>query len=183
MTAQAEIDPSRVVTSLNDRVRLVWRNSLVEDTWTGESKTYSRPGGSMFEPLADTSSFGGCGAPKPCGQGTREQIEATPRPNTEAEVLALLLGTRVTADPGIYARLGRHKDVPSGFEIVMRSGVVFARWAAWPLVGKGRTLHPDGHIYSPEFFAGVAGANGMKIDMPMSMYYDYRFHAVMKRGP
>jgi cyclopropane fatty-acyl-phospholipid synthase-like methyltransferase len=26
--------------------------------------------------------------------------------------------------------LGRHRDVPSGFEIVMRSGVVFARWAA-----------------------------------------------------
>jgi hypothetical protein len=77
----------------------------VTDTWTGQSKTYSRPGGSMFAPLADTSSFGGCGAPKPCGQGTREQIAASPRPNNEAEALALLLGTRVTADPEIYARI------------------------------------------------------------------------------
>jgi hypothetical protein len=32
--------------------------------------------------------------------------------------------------------LGRHRDVPSGFEIVMRCGVVFARWAAWPLIAK-----------------------------------------------
>jgi cyclopropane-fatty-acyl-phospholipid synthase len=78
--------------------------------------------------------------------------------------------------------LGRHKDVPSGFEIVMRCGVVFARWAAWPLMAKGRTFHPDGHMYAPEFFAGIAKENGMKIDVPMSMYYDYRFHAVMKRA-
>ena len=79
--------------------------------------------------------------------------------------------------------LGRHKEVPSGFEIVMRSGVVFARWAAWPLIAKGRTFHPDGHMYAPEFFAAIAKENGMKIDMPMSMYYDYRFHAVMKPAP
>jgi cyclopropane-fatty-acyl-phospholipid synthase len=79
--------------------------------------------------------------------------------------------------------LGRHKDVPSGFEIVMRCGVVFARWAAWPLLAKARTFHPDGHMYAPEFFAAIAKENGMKIDMPMSMYYDYRFHAVMKPSP
>ena len=79
--------------------------------------------------------------------------------------------------------LGRHRDAPSGFEIVMRSGVVFARWAAWPLIAKGRTFHPDGHMYSPEFFAAIAKENGMKVDMPMSMYYDYRFHAVMKPAP
>jgi len=75
--------------------------------------------------------------------------------------------------------LGRHRDVPSGFEIVMRCGVVFARWAAWPLMAKGRTFHPDGHMYAPELFAAIAKENGMKINMPMSMYYDYRFHAVM----
>jgi 4-amino-4-deoxy-L-arabinose transferase-like glycosyltransferase len=34
MTAQAEIDPSRAVTTLAESARLVWRNSLVEDTWT-----------------------------------------------------------------------------------------------------------------------------------------------------
>jgi hypothetical protein len=34
MAAQAEIDPSRAVPTLTERVRLVWRNSLVEDTWT-----------------------------------------------------------------------------------------------------------------------------------------------------
>ena len=33
MTAQAELDPSRAVTSLPDRARLVWKYSLVEDTW------------------------------------------------------------------------------------------------------------------------------------------------------
>jgi hypothetical protein len=66
---------------------------------------------------------------------------------------------------------------------VMRSGVVFARRAAWPLIAKGRTFHPDGHMYAPEFFATIAKENGMKIDMPMSMYYDYRFHAVMKAAP
>ena len=76
--------------------------------------------------------------------------------------------------------LGRHKETPSRFEIVKRSGLIFARWAAWPLIAKGRTFHPDGHMYAPEFFAVIAKENGMKIDMPMSMYYDYRFHAVMK---
>jgi cyclopropane-fatty-acyl-phospholipid synthase len=103
----------------------------------------------------------------------------------------LKLGGRVAIFDIIHSRkavlrmmgLGRHKDVPSGFEIVMRSGVVFARWAAWPLIAKGRTFHPDGHTYAPEFFAGIAKENGMKIDMPMSMYYDYRFHAVMTRAP
>ncbi len=79
--------------------------------------------------------------------------------------------------------LGRHEDVLSGFEIVMRLGVVLARWAAWPLIGKGRTFHPDGHVYAPEFFAAIAQENGMKIDLPMSMYYDYRFHAVMEPAP
>jgi cyclopropane-fatty-acyl-phospholipid synthase len=79
--------------------------------------------------------------------------------------------------------LGRHKEAPSGFEIVKRSAAVCARWAAWPLIAKGRTFHPDGHMYAPEFFAGIAKKNGMKIDMPMSMYYDYRFHTVMKRAP
>jgi hypothetical protein len=34
MAAQAEIDPSRAVSTLPERLRLVWRNSLVEDTWT-----------------------------------------------------------------------------------------------------------------------------------------------------
>ena len=79
--------------------------------------------------------------------------------------------------------LGRHNEAPSGFEIVMRCGVVFARWAAWPLIAKGRTFQPDGHMYAPEFFAAIAKENGMKIDVPMSMYYDYRFHAVMKPAP
>lgn len=102
----------------------------------------------------------------------------------------LRLGGRVAIFDIIHSRkavlrmmgLGRHKDVPSGFEIVMRSGVVFARWVAWPLITRGRTFHPDGHLYAPEFFAGLAKENGMKIDVPMSMYYDYRFHAVMERA-
>jgi SAM-dependent methyltransferase len=79
--------------------------------------------------------------------------------------------------------LARHKEAPPGFEIVKRCGAVFARWAAWPLIAKGRTFHPDGHMYSPEFFAAIAKENGMEIDMPMSMYDDYRFHAVMKPAP
>jgi hypothetical protein len=33
MASQAEVDPSRAVPNLSDRIRLVWRNSLVEDTW------------------------------------------------------------------------------------------------------------------------------------------------------
>ena len=76
--------------------------------------------------------------------------------------------------------LGRHKEAPSGLQVVMRSGVVFTRWAAWPFIARGRAFHPDGHMYAPEFFAAIAKEAGMKIDMPMSMYYDYRFHAVMK---
>jgi len=79
--------------------------------------------------------------------------------------------------------LARHKEAPPAFEIVKRCGAVFARWAAWPLIAKGRTFHPDGHTYSPEFFAAIAKENGMEIDMPMSMYDDYRFHAVMKPAP
>jgi len=71
--------------------------------------------------------------------------------------------------------LGRHKEAPSGFEIVTRSGVVFARWAAWPLIAKGRTFHPDGRMYAPEFFAAIAKENGMKINMPMSMSSDLFF--------
>jgi ubiquinone/menaquinone biosynthesis C-methylase UbiE len=78
---------------------------------------------------------------------------------------------------------GRHKEALFGFEIVMRSGVVFARWAVWPLIAKRRTFHPAGQMFSPEFFAAIAKENGMTIDMPMSMYYDYRFHAVMKPMP
>jgi SAM-dependent methyltransferase len=76
--------------------------------------------------------------------------------------------------------LGRHKEAPSGLEIAIRSGVVFARWAVWPVIARRRTFHPDGHMYAPEFFAAVAKENGMRIDMPMSMYYDYRFHAIME---
>jgi hypothetical protein len=34
MRAQAEIDPERAVTSIGASARLVWRNSLVEDTWS-----------------------------------------------------------------------------------------------------------------------------------------------------
>ena len=49
--------------------------------------------------------------------------------------------------------LGRHRDAPSGLEIVMRSGVVLARWAAWPLIAKGRTFHPDGHICTHPSFS------------------------------
>jgi SAM-dependent methyltransferase len=79
--------------------------------------------------------------------------------------------------------LGRHKEAPSGFEIVKRSCAVFARWAAWPLIAKGRTFHPDGHMYAPEFFAAIAKENWMNINMPMSMYYDYRFHAIMEPAP
>ena len=33
MAAQAEIDPSRAVTSLPERARLVWKYSMIEDTW------------------------------------------------------------------------------------------------------------------------------------------------------
>ncbi|MBV8193145.1 MAG: methyltransferase domain-containing protein [Alphaproteobacteria bacterium] len=79
--------------------------------------------------------------------------------------------------------LGRHREVPSGFEVVKRSGAVFVRWAAWPLIGRGRTFHPDGHMHAPEFFAAIAAENRMNIDVPMSMYYDYRFHAIMTPTP
>lgn len=81
---------------------------LVEDTWTGQSKTYLRPLGQRFAPIADTSTFNGCGVtgpPPACGQGTSAEIAATPRPNPEAEALALLLGPGITADPAIYGRL------------------------------------------------------------------------------
>ena len=115
------------------------------------------------------------------------------------EIAAFIMRARKRLKPGgrivifdiIHSRkgvlrmmgLGRHKEVPSRFEIVMRCGLVFARWATWPLMAKGRTFHPTGHMYAPEFFAAIAKENGMKIDMPMSMYYDYRFHAVMKPSP
>jgi hypothetical protein len=33
MAAQAELDPARAVTSLPDKIRRVWTNSLIEDTW------------------------------------------------------------------------------------------------------------------------------------------------------
>ena len=77
----------------------------VVDTWTGQSKSYHRPRGALFAPLADTSTFNGCGAVRACGRGTIAEIAATPRPNEEAETLALLLGPGITADPEIYARL------------------------------------------------------------------------------
>lgn len=77
----------------------------VVDTWSGQSKTYHRPRGMLFAPLADTSTFKGCSIVRSCGQGTAAEIAATPRPNAEAEALALLLGPGITADPGIYARL------------------------------------------------------------------------------
>lgn len=111
------------------------------------------------------------------------------------EIAAFVTGARKRLKPGgriaifdiIHSRkavlrmmgLGRHKQVPSGIATVARCGAVFARWAVWPLIAKGRTFHPDGQTYAPEFFAAIAQENGMKIDMPMSMYYDYRFHAIM----
>jgi hypothetical protein len=47
MANQADVDPSRAVPNLADRVRLVWRNSLVKDTWTD-----SRLHAPIEEPLA-----------------------------------------------------------------------------------------------------------------------------------
>ena len=77
----------------------------VQDTWTGQSKSYHRPRGTLFAPLADTSTFDGCGTVSACGQGTSAQIAATPRPDGEVEALALLLGPGATADSAIYDRL------------------------------------------------------------------------------
>ena len=77
----------------------------VEDTWTGQSQSYHQPGGSLFTPIADTSTFNGCNAVRACGQGTVSEIAATPRPYYEVESLALLLGSGITADPEIYLRL------------------------------------------------------------------------------
>jgi Cyclopropane fatty acid synthase and related methyltransferases len=45
--------------------------------------------------------------------------------------------------------LGRHKEAPSGFEIVKRSGLVFVRWAVWPLIAKGKTFHQTGICTRP----------------------------------
>src|SRR5262245_52304199 len=58
-----------------------------------------------------------------CGQGTIEEIEATPRPDLDVEALALLLGPGVTADSAVYNRMVQdlqriHVQRPSlaGFE-------------------------------------------------------------------
>ncbi len=78
----------------------------VEDTYTGESRTYHNPPSTRYQPIQDTAAFATCAAPpRPCGLGTAEEIAATPRPDARAEFLALTVGGGLTADPDTYARI------------------------------------------------------------------------------
>ncbi len=76
----------------------------VTDTWSGRSRVYDNPAGHAFRPIQDTD-FDVCGATHGCGQGTAEQLQSTPRPDEEAEELALLLGGDLIASDSDYARV------------------------------------------------------------------------------
>ena len=82
----------------------------VEDRWSGDVKRYQRAGGSLFAPIADTSSFDACSTTAPsCGHGNSADILASPRPDAAAEALALVLGSSAAADEVLYQRL--HADL------------------------------------------------------------------------
>jgi len=57
--------------------------------------------------LADTAWNEGAAALRECGQGTAEEIAATPREDTNRELLAIGLAGGLTADQEVYDRLGR----------------------------------------------------------------------------
>jgi hypothetical protein len=78
----------------------------VEDTWTGERQTYEHPGGTLYQPFADTGSFGVCDtAPPGCGSGKPVDVAASPRADVSVEALALVIGDRVVAEQALYERL------------------------------------------------------------------------------
>ena len=77
----------------------------VTDTWAHQTRTYTNPLGRAFVPIQDTSAFSTCDAPQACGQGTLAEITATPRPDQNAEWLALTLGGGLTAPEALYQRL------------------------------------------------------------------------------
>jgi hypothetical protein len=78
----------------------------VEDTWSGRTEQFAHAGGGLFEPFADTASFDVCGVAAPlCGSGLRTDLQASPRPDYEAEELALVLGDGPVATAALYERL------------------------------------------------------------------------------
>lgn len=160
----------------------------VEDTWTGQSKTYLRPRGSLFAPLADTGTFNGCGAPPPapsCGRGTAEEIAATPRSNAEAEELALFLGQGITADPGIYARLADELARIRGQWPLLQRPIFVPLWDPFYLIVQ---LEPDAYaaVVAGVFSAwnclndwyGARVINVHPSSMSVSIEFKGRFHPV-----
>jgi hypothetical protein len=80
-------------------------NLAVEDTHAETSIFYHNPQGTPFQPIQDTGYFATCAAAaRACGRGTPGEIAATPRADAGAELLALVLGGRLTADPALYER-------------------------------------------------------------------------------
>ena len=78
----------------------------VADTWSGHTETYHHAGGTLFAPLADTGAFDTCGFTAPaCGHGSLADIQASPRPDSTAENLALMIGDGVAAEGALYQRL------------------------------------------------------------------------------
>ncbi len=101
----------------------------VEDTWSGQRKQYHRAGGALFAPLADTATFNGCGIGGPaCGQGTRADVEASPRADAEAEALALLLGDGPVATTALYERLRADLAAIRGFDPAAGPAVFHNIW-------------------------------------------------------
>jgi hypothetical protein len=76
----------------------------VQDTRTGDVRLYRNPPGEAFRPIQDTDAFATCAAAG-CGQGTADEIAATPRPDQELERLAIFMGPTITARDDFYQRV------------------------------------------------------------------------------
>lgn len=100
----------------------------VEDRWSGRVRTYQRAGGALFAPLADTASFDTCAAPPACGKGSPGDILASPRPDTEAEELAVLVGKSVVAEEAVYQRVRSDLAAIRGQEPSLQSQTFLNTW-------------------------------------------------------
>lgn len=123
----------------------------VEDRWSGDVKRYQRAGGSLFAPIADTSSFDACSTTAPsCGHGDSADILASPRPDPHAEGLALVLGDGVAAEEALYQRLHVDLEAIRAADAELADSVFFNVWwgdssgllmlfdnATWPSVRNG----------------------------------------------
>jgi hypothetical protein len=121
MAAQAELDPSRAVPSLPDKIERVWTNSLIEDTWA--HTRFHRPLEAVLAVV---------------GLAWLVARAVRPRPGTEALLLLWVLGFF----GGVTLALGYvldHYFMPTATMGLLLSGLAvgWTAQAAWRVAARG----------------------------------------------